>query len=141
MSTIVTRSVKGSPLTHTELDTNFTNLNADKAGYITGDGGAVTQTTSRTTSVTLHKKCGQITLFSTTTTAGQVSVFTVINSTVAATDVIDVSHASGGTAGQYIVYVAGVAAGSFQVAVYTPAAQGSAAAPVLNFAVIKAANA
>jgi hypothetical protein len=30
MSTIVTRSGKGSPLTHVEVDTNFTNLNTDK---------------------------------------------------------------------------------------------------------------
>lgn len=30
MSTIVTRSGKGSPLTHTEVDSNFTNLNTDK---------------------------------------------------------------------------------------------------------------
>jgi len=30
MSTIVTRAGKGSPLTHTEVDANFTNLNADK---------------------------------------------------------------------------------------------------------------
>ena len=30
MSTIVTRSVKGSPLTHNEVDTNFNNLNTDK---------------------------------------------------------------------------------------------------------------
>jgi hypothetical protein len=31
MSTIVTRAGKGSPLTHTEVDSNFTNLNTDKA--------------------------------------------------------------------------------------------------------------
>ena len=30
MTTIVTRSGKGSPLTHTEVDTNFTNLNTNK---------------------------------------------------------------------------------------------------------------
>lgn len=30
MSTIVLRSVKGSPLTNTEVDTNFSNLNTDK---------------------------------------------------------------------------------------------------------------
>jgi hypothetical protein len=30
MSTIVTRSGKGSPLTHVEMDANFTNLNTDK---------------------------------------------------------------------------------------------------------------
>lgn len=30
MSTIVTRAAKGSPLTHNEVDANFTNLNTDK---------------------------------------------------------------------------------------------------------------
>jgi len=30
MATIVTRSGKGSPLTNTEVDANFTNLNSDK---------------------------------------------------------------------------------------------------------------
>ena len=30
MTTIVTRAGKGSPLTHTEVDTNFTNLNTNK---------------------------------------------------------------------------------------------------------------
>ena len=47
MSTIVTRSGKGSPLTNTEVDANFTNLNTDKAelsgatfsGEITANGG------------------------------------------------------------------------------------------------------
>jgi len=31
MATIVTRSGKGSPLTHAEVDANFENLNSDKA--------------------------------------------------------------------------------------------------------------
>jgi hypothetical protein len=31
MATIVTRAAKGSPLTHNEVDANFTNLNTDKA--------------------------------------------------------------------------------------------------------------
>ena len=52
MSTIVTRSGKGSPLTHAEVDANFTNLNTDKAGYITGEGGTVVQSTSKATAVT-----------------------------------------------------------------------------------------
>jgi hypothetical protein len=41
MSTIVTRSGKGSPLTNTEVDANFTNLNTDKleisGGTMTGN--------------------------------------------------------------------------------------------------------
>lgn len=47
MSTIVTRSGKGSPLTHNEVDANFTNLNSDKtensAAAITG--GSINNTT------------------------------------------------------------------------------------------------
>ena len=35
MSTIVTRAGKGTPLTHNEVDANFTNLNTDK--YQSGD--------------------------------------------------------------------------------------------------------
>lgn len=31
MSTLTTRAGKGSPLTHDEVDANFTNLNTDKA--------------------------------------------------------------------------------------------------------------
>jgi len=46
MSTIVTRAGKGSPLTHVEVDANFTNLNTDKvektAAAITG--GTITGT-------------------------------------------------------------------------------------------------
>jgi hypothetical protein len=39
MSTITTRAGKGSPLTNTELDANFTNLNADK--YESGSDAAL----------------------------------------------------------------------------------------------------
>ena len=56
MSTIVTRAGKGSPLTHVEVDANFTNLNTDKVGYIVGEGGTVAQSTSTNKAVTLNKK-------------------------------------------------------------------------------------
>jgi hypothetical protein len=42
MSTIVTRAGKGSPLTHTEVDSNFTNLNTDK---VEASGGTLTNPT------------------------------------------------------------------------------------------------
>jgi hypothetical protein len=42
MSTIVTRAGKGSPLTHTEVDNNFTNLNTDK---VESSGGTLTNPT------------------------------------------------------------------------------------------------
>jgi hypothetical protein len=109
-------------------------------GYATGSGSTVTQLTSRTTGVTINKPTGAITLFTTTTTAGQISTFTVTNTTVAATDTINISQKSGLTTGPYIVLVTSVAAGSFNVTVYTPNAVASDA-PVFNFTVIKGANA
>lgn len=42
MTTIVTRSGKGSPLTHNEVDANFTNLNTDK---VESTNGALTNPT------------------------------------------------------------------------------------------------
>jgi hypothetical protein len=59
MSTIVTRAGKGSPLTHTEVDNNFTNLNTDKAEdstvvKLTGDqtiGGTKTFSSTITGSI------------------------------------------------------------------------------------------
>jgi hypothetical protein len=44
MSTITTRSGKGSPLTNSEVDANFTNLNSDK--YQSGDSISVADVTS-----------------------------------------------------------------------------------------------
>lgn len=104
----------------------------------TGGGGAVTQVTSRTTGVTLNKLAGSITLFSKTTTASLVESFTVTNSQVAATDTINVSVRGTGI---YLVFVTQVAAGSFRISVFTPAAVSTAEAPIINFAVIKAVNA
>ena len=51
MSTITLRSVKGSPLTNTEVDNNFTNLNTDK--YQSGDNisaGTISGSTITSTS-------------------------------------------------------------------------------------------
>jgi len=49
MSTIVLRSVKGSPLTNTEVDTNFSNLNTDKIETITSTDGSVAITSAGAT--------------------------------------------------------------------------------------------
>lgn len=45
MTTIVTRAGKGSPLTNTEVDTNFTNLNTAKLESVTSVDGSVAVTT------------------------------------------------------------------------------------------------
>jgi hypothetical protein len=140
MSTIVTRSGKGSPLTHAEVDANFTNLNTDKAGYITGEGGTVTQATSKATAVTLNKKCGQITMHNASLAADTTVSFTLTNSTIAATDLLVLNHVSGGTAGAYLLN-AQAAAGSASINVRNVTAGSLSEAIVIGFAVIKAVTA
>ena len=140
MSTIVTRAGKGSPLTHTEVDANFTNLNTDKAGYITGDGGTVTQATSKSTAVTLNKKCGTVTMNGAALAADAIVSFTLTNSTIAATDVVSLNHSSGGTAGKYALN-AQAAAGSASINVTNISAGSLSEAIVIRFAVIKAVTA
>ena len=137
MSTIVTRSGKGSPLTHVEVDANFTNLNTDKAGYITGEGGTVTQATSKATAVTLNKKCGQITMNAAALAADTTVTFVLTNSTIAATDLLVLNHVSGGTAGSYLLN-AQAAAGSVSINVRNVTAASLSEAIVIGFAVIKA---
>ena len=137
MSTIVTRSGKGSPLTHVEVDANFTNLNTDKAGYITGEGGTVTQATSKATAVTLNKKCGQITMNAAALAADTTVTFVLTNSTIAVTDLLVLNHVSGGTAGSYLLN-AQAAAGSASINVRNVTAGSLSEAIVIGFAVIKA---
>ena len=56
MSTITTRSGKGSALSHTEMDNNFTNLNTDKleAANLTTYTGNITAATVDATDVALQ---------------------------------------------------------------------------------------
>lgn len=114
-------------------------LGTTALGYATGAGGAVTQATSRTTGVTLSKPTGAITLFSKTTTANLIETFTVTNTTVAVGDTINLSTRA--ATGVYLAFVTNVAAGSFNISIFTPVAIAAAAAPVINFAVIKAVSA
>lgn len=137
MSTIVTRAGKGSPLTHTEVDANFTNLNSDKAGYVSGEGGAVTQATSKSTGVTLSKKCGQITMNAAALAANTTVSFTLTNTTIAATDIIVLNHVSGGTAGSYLLN-AQAGSGSASINVRNITSSSLSQAIVIGFAVIKA---
>jgi hypothetical protein len=101
-------------------------------GYATGAGGTVTQGTSRTTGVTLNKRCGAITMFSAAGSA-TAATFTVTNSTVGVNDVIILNQASG--TNLYDLLVTAVAAGSFNITFLTTGGTATDA-PVINFAVI-----
>lgn len=118
----------------TGLAVTGSSLSSGATGYKSGAGGSVTQATSRTTGVTLDKVCGAITLFA---AIGSITAttFTVTNSTVAATDTINVSVKSGTNV--YLTFVTAVAAGSFNITFYTTGGIASDS-PVFNFAVLKA---
>ena len=103
MSTIVTRAGKGSPLTHTEVDNNFTNLNTDKlqsgstasslvitSADINGgniDGTAIGSSTASTGAFTSLTSSSTTTLNGTTIPSSKTLVVTTdIGSTVQAYD-------------------------------------------------------
>lgn len=109
-------------------------------GYAAGNGGAVAQLTSKSTGVTLNKISGEVTMNNASLAAGAAVTFTLTNSTAAATDVVVVNHASGGTAGAYAL-TPQASAGSVSITVRNLTAGPLSEAIVLRFAIIKAATA
>jgi hypothetical protein len=109
-------------------------FNGTGVGYGVGGGGAVTQITSRATAVTLNSFSGQITMFSAAGSATAAS-FTVNDSLVKTTDVIEVMPSSGTNV--YLVQVTGVTNGTFTVTFFTTGGTATDA-PVINFAVVHA---
>lgn len=107
-------------------------------GYATGAGGTVTQTTNRTTGVTISKICGTITTMTTSLAALAAATFTVTNTLVGVNDVIVLSVKGGATNVKTFVKVTTVAAGSFNITVHNvDASTAEVGAIVINFVVIK----
>lgn len=105
-------------------------------GYVSGQsaGGAVTQTTSRTTGVTLNAVTGKITLVSATGSSTG-ATFALTNNKIEATDTIAV-NTSGVTTGVYYFGV-NAQAGVAYITVFNPG--GNNEQPTLQFNVIKGA--
>lgn len=106
-------------------------------GYGTGAGGTVTQSTNKTTGVTLNTVTGAITLNNASLSGITAATFTLTNSAIAATDVVIVNIKSGATVGSYQVSVDSVSAGSCQITLYNYTVGALGEAVVINFAVIK----
>jgi hypothetical protein len=138
--------------TDTNIDINITpkgagavkstNMLVDSSiGFTTGNGGAVTQLTSRTTGVTLNAPSGQITLVADSVAGLSSQEFTLTNSYIAATDVVLVSFGSGLTSAQYDVTVTATAVGSCKISVHNVNNSATSTdTPVLNFVVFKGVN-
>ena len=116
-------------------------LATDNVGYTTGNGGTVTQLTSRTTGVTLNAPSGQITLVADSISGLSSQEFTLTNSYIAATDVVLVSFGSGLTATTYDVTVTETSAGSCKISVHNVNKSATPSdTPVINFVVFKGVN-
>ena len=116
----------------------------DGLGYKLPTLSSVTQSTNRSTAVTINALAGKITTDNTSLAGLATAKFTVTNSKVAVGDVVVASIRSGSDSGGTHVSVTIVAAGSFQIAVINNnAAAGTAetGAIIINFAVIKAVSA
>jgi hypothetical protein len=109
-------------------------------GYATGAGGTQTQSTSRSTGVTLNKITGLITCNSTSLAAGAEASFVVTNSSVAATDTVIVNVVSSST-GTPVAFVTAVAAGSFTITLSNlHASTADTTADTIRFTVIKSVS-
>lgn len=107
-------------------------------GYSTGAGDAVTQATSKTTTVASNNKmCGQITMNNAALGAGASVVFQTNNTNVDANDVVIVTVSTGVTANAYTVGVVHTGAGTFNTRVTNTTGGSLSDAVILNFAIIK----
>ena len=130
----------GTTVTVYDLNRPLLGSAESAVGYSTGTGGTVTQATSKSTGVTLNKRCGQITMNNAALSAAAEVSFTFTNSTIAATDVVVTAISSGATAGAYNTHVDAIAAGSCRISITNFSAGPLSEAIVLNFAVIKAVS-
>ena len=137
-NTFLARSTAGAG--HYEaVNTTTTGL-----GFYTGAGGTVTQATSKATTFTLDKMCGQITTAADALGAATIVSATWNNSLIAATDVVIINHklnaSSLGTLGAYTFNVACLA-GSATLSIRNNTAGSLSEALALNFVVIKGVTA
>jgi hypothetical protein len=77
-----------SSTTRMRLDSNgdFLQVSSGSIGYGTGSGGSVTQTTSKSTTVTLNKPCGQITMHNAALASGATVQFLLSNTLIGLND-------------------------------------------------------
>lgn len=109
-------------------------------GFRTGAGGTVTQATSKSTGVTLSKRCGQITLHNANLAADAIVSFALTNTGIAAGDLLVLNHVSGGTPGAYVLN-GRCGAGSATIDVTNVSAGTLGEAIVIGFAVVKGVTA
>ena len=136
-------SVSGATSTAaiTSSSTILANGNSSKIGYNTGAGGTITQGAgAKTNAVTLNRPTGIIVTDNAALAGDTAVTFNLSNSVIEATDIVVVSHISGGTLGSYNFAVA-PAAGNANIVIRNITTGSLSEALTLRFIVIKSVNA
>lgn len=115
------------------------NLDTGSFGYGTGAGGTVTQATSKSTTVTLNKPAGRVTLAGDSLAAGASVTFQVNNTKISAGDCVVISSIIGSGAGNYRFEAWGVGVGFFNIRVTNISTGALSETPSFNFSIIKGA--
>jgi len=122
-------------------NTILANGNSSKIGYDTGAGGTITQGAgAKTNPVTLNRPTGIIVTDNDALAANTAVTFNLSNSVIESTDIVVVSHISGGTLGSYNFAVA-PATGNANIVIRNITSGSLSQALTLRFIVIKSANA
>jgi hypothetical protein len=111
-------------------------LSGGELGYTAEASGTVTQSTSKSTGVTLNKSAGQITMNNAELANATNVTFTLTNSSISAKDVVVLSVSSGATAGAYNCWISGKSTGSCTITLRNLSGGALSEAVVINFAVI-----
>lgn len=111
--------------------------NTGGLGYGTGAGGSVTQSTSKSTAVTLNRPTGQITMNNAALAANTEVAFVFNNSLLTVADIVLVQI---NNSGNYQVRATDQAAGNVTIRVRNLTAGSLSDSPLINFAIIKGAT-
>lgn len=118
----------------------LSNSSSGGIGFTSGAGTTTTQTTDKSTAVTMNNPTGQITYAAGNLNGGANVSFTMTNSTIDSSDVMIINHVSGGTIGAYDWYPQ-CNAGNAVITMVNRTAGILNEQPVIRFVVIKGATA
>jgi len=137
-------TMTGALIVNSTIASNSTilaNGNSSKIGYDTGAGGSVTQGAgAKTNAVTLDRPTGIILTDNAALAANTAVTFNLSNSVIKDTDIVIVSHISGGTLGSYN-FATAPSAGNANIVIRNITAASLSEALTLRFIVIKSVNA
>jgi len=105
-------------------------------GYTASALGTVTQSTDKSTGVTLNKSIGRITMNGAQLAANTAVSFTLTNSAIGTNDSIIVNISGGATAAAYTAYISSMTSGSAVVTLRNLTAGNLSEAVILNYAII-----